>query len=99
MRPAESENNFADRRTDVCPDGQTDGGTDTQCNSLNGGYNIIPHTFLSGGYKNQQPADWSPIPNKFGILKYTTRTNERVCSSEHENELQHEHDKFYAQLS
>ena len=45
MLPAESEN---DELTDVQTEGQTDGRT-LKRNFLNGGYNIIPHIFQSGG--------------------------------------------------
>ena len=41
MLPAESENNaLTDGRTDAGTDGRT-----LECNFLNGGYKIIPHTF------------------------------------------------------
>ena len=39
----------ADGRTDRQTDGQTDEWTDTRMQIFFGGYNIIPHTFLSGG--------------------------------------------------
>ena len=42
MLPAESEN---DALTNGCTDGRTDRGT-LERNFLNGGYNIIPRTFL-----------------------------------------------------